>query len=107
MIYNAFSRTLNLTQSIKHNRFTALFPGPPAWAGARRELLDFVVWCKGRLTEADTQTIRLGATPSRLTSPNLHDPSIFYRPDACPSCRPTNSVKALKATCAFGLGRRR
>jgi len=21
----------------------------------------------------------------------------FYRPDACPSCRPTNSVKALKA----------
>jgi len=24
-----------------HNRFTALFPGPPWWAGARRELLDF------------------------------------------------------------------
>jgi len=26
-----------------HNRFTALFPGPPGWAGARRELLDFMV----------------------------------------------------------------
>ena len=25
-----------------HNRFTALFPGPPGWAGARRELLDFM-----------------------------------------------------------------
>jgi len=25
----------------------------------------------------------------------------------CPSCRSTNSVKALKATSAFGLGRRR
>jgi len=25
----------------------------------------------------------------------------------CPSCSPTNSVKALKATSAFGLGRRR
>jgi len=25
----------------------------------------------------------------------------------CPSCRPTNSVKALKAPSAFGLGRRR
>ena len=37
-----------------HNRFTALFPGPPGWASARRELLD--LWCKGRLTEADTQT---------------------------------------------------
>ena len=26
-----------------HNRFTALFPGPPGLAGARRELLDFMV----------------------------------------------------------------
>jgi len=26
-----------------HNRFTALFPGPPGWASARRELLDFMV----------------------------------------------------------------
>jgi len=26
-----------------HSRFTALFPGPPGWAGARRELLDFMV----------------------------------------------------------------
>ena len=24
-----------------HNRFTALFPGPPGWPSARRELLDF------------------------------------------------------------------
>jgi len=26
----------------QHNRFTALFPGPPGWAGTRRELLDFM-----------------------------------------------------------------
>ena len=26
------------------------------------------LWCKGRLTEADTATIRLGTTPSGLTS---------------------------------------
>jgi len=26
-----------------HNHFTALFPRPPGWAGARRELLDFIV----------------------------------------------------------------
>jgi len=25
-----------------HNRLTALFPGPPGWAGAWRELLDFM-----------------------------------------------------------------
>jgi len=37
-----------------HNRFTALFPGPPRWAGARRELLDFMVQGKinrGRHTD--------------------------------------------------------
>jgi len=37
-----------------HNRFTALFPGPPGWAGARRELLDFMVQGKinrGRHTD--------------------------------------------------------
>jgi len=34
-------------------------------------------WCKGRPTEADTQTIWLGATPSRLTSAHLHHPHIF------------------------------
>jgi len=58
----------------------------------------WTLWCKGRLTEADTPTIRLGATPSGLSSFHLHHPPIFYRPEAgCPSCRPTNSVKALKA----------
>jgi len=51
----------------------------------------WTLWCKGRLTEADTLTIRLGATPSGLTSA----PHIFLRA-GCPSCHPTNSVKALK-----------
>ena len=46
-----------------HNRFTALFPGPPRWAGARRELLDFTVQGKinrGRHTDhlAERHSIR-------------------------------------------------
>ena len=65
----------------------------------------WTLWSKGRLTEADTPTIRLGATPSGLTSAHLHHP-IFLQA-GCPSCCPTNSVKALKATSAFELGRRR
>jgi len=32
----------------------------------------WTLWCKGRLTEADTPTIRQGATPSGLTSAHLH-----------------------------------
>jgi len=34
--------------------------------------------CRGRLTEADTMTIRLGATPSGLTSAHLHHPPHFF-----------------------------
>jgi len=33
-------------------------------------------WCKARLTEADTPTIRLGGTPSGLSSAHLHHPPI-------------------------------
>jgi len=51
----------------------------------------WTLWCKGRLTEAETQTIRLGATPSGLTSAHLHHPPIFYRPDALPAAQPTVS----------------
>jgi len=65
----------------------------------------WTLFCKGWLTEADTLTIRLGATPSGLTSAHLHHPPYFLQA-GCPSCRPTNSMKALKATSAFGLGRR-
>jgi len=37
----------------------------------------WTLWCKGRLTEADTPTIPLGATLlSRLTSAHLHHPPV-------------------------------
>jgi len=39
----------------------------------------WTLWCKGRLTEADTPTIQLGATPSGLTSAHIHHPPpIFF-----------------------------
>jgi len=51
-----------------HSRFTAVFPGPPGWAGARRELLDFMVQGKinrGRHTEhpAGRHSIRTNQCP--------------------------------------------
>ena len=51
----------------------------------------WTLWCKGRLTEADTLTIRLGATPSGLSSAHLHHPPTFYRTDALPATQPTVS----------------
>jgi len=38
----------------------------------------WTLWCKGRLTEADTLTIWLGATPAGLTSAHLHQYPIFF-----------------------------
>ena len=89
--------------SSTHNRFTALFPGPPGWAGARRELLDFMVQGKinrGRHTDhpAQRNSIRTKQCPP--------PPSPYFLRAWCPSCHPINSIKALKATSAFGLGRR-
>jgi len=63
----------------------------------------WTLWCRGRLTEADTPTIQLGATPSGVTSAHLLHPPYLLQA-GCPSCHPTNSVKALKATTTFGLG---
>jgi len=65
----------NVMGTHTHHRFTVLFPGPPRSAGARRELLDFMVQGKinrGRLT------IQLGATPSGLISTHLHHPPQYY-----------------------------
>jgi len=49
--------------------------------------------CKGRLTEADTPTVRLGATPSRQISTYLHHPPFFT---GCMPFLPPNRVKALQ-----------
>ena len=88
-----------------HNRFAAIFPGPPRWAVAGRELLDFMVQGKinrGRHTNhpAGRHSIRTNQCPPPPSPP-------YFLQAGCPSCRPTNSVKALKATGAFRLGRRR
>jgi len=46
---------------------------------------------QGKIMEAEAPTVRVGATLTALTAPPT-------TPQAgCPSCRPTNSIKALKA----------
>jgi len=72
-----------------HNCVAALFWDHPG--GPVPEENFWTLWCKGGLTEADTPTIRLGATPSRLTSAHLHHPPFFYRLDALPAVQPTVS----------------
>jgi len=58
-----------------HNRLWPFFRDHPSEPVPEENF--WTPWCKGRLTEADTQTTRLGATPSRLTSAQLHHPPFF------------------------------
>jgi len=51
----------------------------------------WTLWCKERLTVADTLTIRMSATPSGLTNAHLHHVPIFLQPDALPAAQPTVS----------------
>ena len=50
----------------------------------------WTLWCKGRLTEADTLTIRLDATPSGL---NI---LANFLQAGCPSCRPTGTQRQCR-----------
>jgi len=74
-----------------HNRFTAISQGPPGWASARRELLDFIV--QGKINTGRNTDHPAGCHSIR-TNQCLHHPPIFLQA-GCPSCRRTNSVKAL------------
>jgi len=72
-----------------YNRFTTLFLGSPGWAGARRELLDFMVQGKinrGRHTyhPAGHHSIWTNQCPPP-------PPPIFYRLDGLPTAQPTVS----------------
>jgi len=72
-----------------HNRFMALFLGPPGEPVPEENF--WTLWCKGRLTDAYTQTIRLGTTLSGLTMPTSTISPFSYRPDALPAAKPTVS----------------
>jgi len=63
----------NAAEMKPHTTFFRDHPGEPV-----PEENFWTLWCKGRLTEVDTPTIRLGATPSGLSSAHLHHPPIFF-----------------------------
>jgi len=59
-----------------HNHFTAFFRDHLGKTVPEENF--WTLWCKGRLTEADTLTIWLGATPSGPTGAHLHHPPYIF-----------------------------
>ena len=80
-----------------HTRLTALFPGLPRWASTRKVKPIWVLLKQETVSGSGISwAIRKSAPRSRqITMPAPHH-SVFLQA-GCPSCRPTNSVKALKA----------
>ena len=80
-----------------HTRLTALCPGLPRWAGTRKAKT------KPDFTEArdsEWQWHPLGhmhVCTSIQADNHASTPSLSFLQAGCPSCCPTNSVKALKA----------
>ena len=81
--------------------FYGHFPGTPEWAGARRELLDFIMQGKiNRGRHTDHPARRHSIWTNQFPPPA--SPHFFHFLQAgCPSCRRTSSVKALKATSLY------
>jgi len=87
--------TDNIPSTHHHNRFMALFPGPPRWAGARRELRDFMV--QGKINRGK-RTNHPAGCHSIWTKQCPPPPSPHFLQAGCPSCRPTNSWRQLAHT---------
>ena len=71
----------------------ALCPGLPGWAGTRKVK---PIWIR----DSEWQWQQLGHTQvciSLQTDNHASTPPFSFLQAGCPSCRPTNSVKALKA----------
>ena len=80
-----------------HTRLTALFQGLPWWAGTRKVKQIWILLKQETMSDSGISwAIYKSASRSRqITMPAPHH-SIFLQ-TGCPSYRPTNSVKALKA----------
>ena len=81
------------THTHTHTRLTALFPGLPEWASTRKVK---PIWISLKQETVSGSGISWAICKSAPHSTPAPHHSVFLQA-ACPSCRPTNSVKALKA----------
>ena len=84
------------THTHTHTRLTALYPGLPGWAGTRKVK---PIWISLKQETVSGSGISWAICKSASRSRHITTPapycSVFLQA-GCPSCRPTNSVKALK-----------
>ena len=77
-------------------RLMALFPGLPRWAGTRN-VKPIWILLKQETVSGSGISWAVGKSASRSRQITMPVPRQVSLQAGCPSCRPTNSVKALKA----------
>jgi len=75
-------------------------PGPPRWAGTRkakpgRSEPIWVYWSERQWVAV--ASVGLYASLHLITDNHANIPPLSFLQAGCPSCRPTDSIKALKA----------
>ena len=90
--------TLQWQMSINYIRLTALFPGLPKWATTRTVKPIWILLKQETVSGSGISWAICKSAPHtrQITTPAPHH-SVFLQA-GCPSCRPTNSIKALKAS---------
>jgi len=80
-----------------HTCLTALFPGLPGWAGTRKVKSVWISLKQETLSDSGIGWALCKSAPRsrQITTPVPHH--LVFLQALCPSCRPANSVKALKA----------
>ena len=80
-----------------HTRLTALFPGLPKWASTRTVK---PIWI---LLKQETVSGSMQVCTSLQTDNHASNAPLSFLQAGCPSCRPTNNMKALKGYPCFIL----
>jgi len=77
--------------------FNGPFPGLPRSAGTRKVKPIWILLKQETVSGSDIRRATCKSAP-RSRQKNASTPPLSFLQAGCPSCRPTNSVKALKAT---------
>ena len=93
--YAAYTPSLVFTV-YTHTRLTALCPGLPRWAGTRKIKAIWILMKQETVSGSGISWAICKSAPRsrQITMPAPHHSVILQA--GCPSCHPTNSIKALK-----------
>jgi len=98
-LLSAAGRAKWWTHTHTHTHLTALGPALPGWAGTRKVKPIWILLKQETVSGSGISwAICKSASRSRqITIPWYQHPTTQFLQAGCPSCRPANSIKALKA----------